>query len=82
MKSKADVEAEQNASSFTSTVSFEPSSMTILILCHPYTTHPDQVKVEKKKSSSKTEVQPAPGKQTTKAHPLMSSASLGSMPQR
>jgi len=67
LKSKVDVEAEQNASSFTSTV-----------------------KVEKKKTSVKAEVQqqqahhPGTGKQeaATRAHPLMSSASMGAMPQR
>jgi len=60
LKSKADVEAEQNASSFTSTV-----------------------KVEKKKATVKSEVQAqGQGKQTSRAHPLMTSSSMGSMPQR
>ena len=50
----------------------------------------DQVKVEKKKTSVKAEVQQqqatqaGTGKQqpATRAHPLMSSASMGAMPQR
>ena len=78
LKSKVDVEAEQNASSFTSTVSTEPYIMAI------WQTFLSQVKVEKKKTSVKAEVQTGSGKQqqATKAHPLMSSASLGAMPQR
>ena len=77
LKSKVDVEAEQNASSFTSTVSTEPYIMAI------WQTFLSQVKVEKKKTSVKAEVQTGAGKQqATKAHPLMSSASLGAMPQR
>ena len=79
LKSKVDVEAEQNASSFTSTVN------TTIFNGH-LTTFLDQVKVEKKKTSVKAEVQAAPGgtgkQQATRAHPLMSSASLGAMPQR
>ena len=42
----------------------------------------NKVKVEKKKPSSKVEVASSSGKQPSKAHPLMSSASLGAMPQR
>ena len=49
----------------------------------------DQVKVEKKKTSVKAEVQQqatqaGTGKQqpATRAHPLMSSAGMGAMPQR
>ena len=41
-----------------------------------------KVKVEKKKPSNKVEVASSTGKQPSKAHPLMSSASLGAMPQR
>ena len=42
----------------------------------------NKVKVEKKKPSNKAEVASSTGKQPSKAHPLMSSASLGAMPQR
>ena len=42
----------------------------------------NKVKVEKKKPSNKVEVASSTGKQPSKAHPLMSSASLGAMPQR
>ena len=42
----------------------------------------NKVKVEKKKPSNKVEVASSSGKQPSKAHPLMSSASLGAMPQR